>query len=85
MLAERALNAALNGGCQVPIACHALPSDGELWLRGLVGAVDGSRVLRAEARAPMDQCEALGRNVADQLLAQGAKELLRAVEERQGE
>lgn len=76
VLAERALNRHLNGGCQVPIACYAVLEGDELWLRGLVGQPDGSLMLRAEGRAPREQAEALGINVAEQLLAQGAGEIL---------
>ena len=77
--AERALNKHLNGGCQVPIACYAELVDGQLWLRGLVGQPDGGLLLRAEASAPQAQAQALGVQVAEALLAQGAAEILRAV------
>lgn len=77
--AERALNKHLNGGCQVPIACYALLEGDQLWLRGLVGQPDGGQLLRAEARAPRTQAEALGVRVAEQLLAQGAAAILQAV------
>lgn len=74
--AERALNRHLNGGCQVPIACYAVLEGDDLWLRGLVGQPDGSLMLRAEARAPRQDAEALGIAVAEDLLAQGAGEIL---------
>jgi hydroxymethylbilane synthase len=77
--AERALNKRLNGGCQVPIACYALLEGDDLWLRGLVGQPDGGQLLRAEARAPREQAEALGVQVAEALLAQGADRILAAV------
>ncbi len=77
--AERALNKHLNGGCQVPIACYALLEDDQLWLRGLVGQPDGGLLLRAEARAPRAAAEQLGVQVAEQLLAQGAADILKAV------
>ncbi|MDY0005521.1 MAG: hydroxymethylbilane synthase [Spongiibacteraceae bacterium] len=76
VIAERALNRHLQGGCQVPIACYAELEGDQLWLRGLVGAVDGSRLLRAEARAPRAEAEALGIAVAEALLAQGAGAIL---------
>ena len=75
--AERALNKRLNGGCQVPIACYALREGEQLWLRGLVGQPDGSLLLRAEGRG--SDAEALGVRVAEQLLAQGAEAILKAV------
>ena len=77
--AERALNAALQGGCQVPIAAFAVLTDNTLHLRGRVGDTDGSLLLRAEASASASQPEALGRQVADALLQQGAGEILRRV------
>ena len=77
--AERALNKHLNGGCQVPIACYALLEDEQLWLRGLVGQPDGGLLLRAEGRAPAANAEALGVQVAEALLGQGANAILAAV------
>ncbi len=79
MTAERALNKHLNGGCQVPIACYAILENEQLWLRGLVGQPDGGCLLRAEARAAAADAEALGVQVAEALLAQGADDILRAV------
>ncbi|MCB1675987.1 MAG: hydroxymethylbilane synthase [Halioglobus sp.] len=78
--AERAMNRRLQGGCEVPIAAYAdYTASGELWLRGLVGRPDGSVLLRAQARARAAQAEQLGREVADDLLAQGAGDILAAV------
>jgi len=77
--AERAMNKHLNGGCQVPIACYAVLEGDDLWLRGLVGAPSGERLLRAEARAPRGEALALGVGVAEQLLAQGAGAILQEV------
>ncbi|MFC5694357.1 hydroxymethylbilane synthase [Pseudomonas sp. GCM10022186] len=77
--AERAMNKRLNGGCQVPIACYAVLEGDQLWLRGLVGQPDGGHLLRAEARAAAVDAETLGVKVADDLLEQGAEEILKAV------
>lgn len=74
--AERAMNRHLNGGCQVPIAAYAVLEGEQLWLRGLVGRPDGSQLLHAEARANHAAAEALGRQVAQDLLAQGAAAIL---------
>jgi hydroxymethylbilane synthase len=76
--AERAMNRRLEGGCQVPIAGFAehLGDGDELLLRGLVGRPDGSEILRAQARAPSGQAEQLGVSVAEDLLAQGAADIL---------
>ncbi|MGB5732906.1 MAG: hydroxymethylbilane synthase [Thiohalocapsa sp.] len=81
VLAERAMNARLQGGCQVPIAGHAVHDGGELYLRALVGTPDGSRLLRAEGRAAVADAERLGESIADDLLAQGADEILAALRE----
>lgn len=79
VIAERALNRHLNGGCQVPIACYAVAEGDELWLRGLVGQPDGQLLLRAEGRAPVAEAEALGVCVAESLLAQGAGRILEEI------
>ncbi len=79
--AERAMNARLHGGCQVPIAGHAELAGAELHLRGLVGTPDGGRVLRAERHGPSDAAESIGADVAEDLLAQGAAEILAALQE----
>lgn len=78
--AERALNKTLNGGCQVPIAGHAILNDGEIYLRGLVGEPDGSLILRAEVRGPADDAESLGVAIAQDLLSQGAGSILANIE-----
>jgi hydroxymethylbilane synthase len=77
--AERAMNQRLQGGCQVPIAGHAVLHADQLRLAGLVGDPDGSRILRAQSEGPRDQAEDLGTRVADALLAQGAGAILHAL------
>jgi hydroxymethylbilane synthase len=78
--AERAMNARLHGGCQVPIAGHATLEQGGLRLRGLVGRPDGGLVLHAESMSTLDDPEGLGMRVAEDLLAQGAGEILSALQ-----
>lgn len=77
--AERAMNQKLGGGCQVPIAGFAELDAEELVLRALVASIDGTRVLRANGRAPRGQGVLLGASVADDLLSQGAGEILAEV------
>lgn len=77
--AERALNERLEGGCQVPVAGHAVLEGDALYLRALVASVDGTRVLRHAARAPRAQYRTLGTEVAEVLLARGAGDILREV------
>jgi len=79
VMAERALNKRLEGGCQVPIACFAELEGDQLWLRGLVGEVDVSRVLTTEIRGPRADAETLGIAAAEDLLRQGAGEILEAI------
>lgn len=75
--AERAMNAHLNGGCQVPIAGFAEIQGDQLFMRGLVGSPDGALIYRAEARSPLAEAEQLGVSIADDLLRQGADKILR--------
>ena len=79
VLAERAMNRHLQGGCQVPIACYAELQQGNLWLRGLVGSVDGKMILQNEIHGPEEQAEELGVALAEQLLAAGAGGILAEV------
>jgi hydroxymethylbilane synthase len=77
--AERAFNAYLEGGCQVPIAGYATLHADELHIEGRVGSVDGATLLVAELRGPVVQAEQLGEALAQQLLELGAGELLQAL------
>jgi len=74
--AERALNLRLNGGCQVPIAGYAMLESGHLWLRGLVGEPDGSRIVRGEVEGTCEEAEQMGSGLAERLLEWGADEIL---------
>lgn len=75
--AERAMNAVLEGGCQVPIGALARIENGALFLRGLVGRVDGATILHAQGRGPLAEPDRLGAHVAELLLAQGAAAILK--------
>jgi hydroxymethylbilane synthase len=74
--AERALNARLEGGCQVPIAAFAELDGDMLYLRALVGEPDGSRLLRGEIAGEAERAERLGADLADELLKLGARAIL---------
>lgn len=74
--AERALNARLEGGCQVPIAAYAELSDDMLRLRALVGEPDGSRLIRGETQGEAQRAAAIGETLADELLQRGARTIL---------
>jgi hydroxymethylbilane synthase len=73
--AERAFLARLGGGCNVPLGAFAQVEGEGLHLRALVASTDGSAVLAGERRGTMP--EDLGRDLADELLAKGAAELMR--------
>lgn len=79
VLAERAMNRRLEGGCQVPIGCYAEHQADGLWLRGLVGDPDGSLLLVDDIKGPASEAEALGVTLAERLLARGADKILAKV------
>jgi hydroxymethylbilane synthase len=75
--AERCVVDALGGGCQTPIGALAAAVDAQtLELIAAVIALDGSRIVRATARRPRAEAAALGREVAEQLIADGAMDIL---------
>ncbi len=74
--AERALSKGLDGGCQVPIASYAMLDGDTLHLQGLVGEPDGSRIIDGNVSGHRSDAEQLGAKLADELLSQGAKEIL---------
>lgn len=74
--AERAMNTRLEGGCQVPIAGYATLSGDQISIEGRVGSVDGQRMIIDYVMGSQSQAEALGIELAEKLLAQGAGEIL---------
>ncbi|HZN95343.1 MAG TPA: hydroxymethylbilane synthase [Myxococcales bacterium] len=76
--AERAFLARLEGGCLVPMAAHAVLEGAELWVRGLIGRPDGTRVVRGERRGPAGTGATLGETLAEELLQRGGREILDA-------
>lgn len=79
VLAERAMNTRLEGGCQVPIGSYAEIDGDQIWLRALVGAPDGSQMVRGERRGNTADAESMGVELAEELLANGAREILQEV------
>jgi hydroxymethylbilane synthase len=79
--AERAMNARLEGGCQVPIGSFAELVGEHIQLRGLVATPDGKTILRAQSIGDIDSPEETGKAVAEQLIAQGAADILSALHE----
>ncbi len=76
---ERALLRRLEGGCQVPIACYGEMKDGKLHLTGLVGSVDGKRIIKDAIDGAPEKAEKLGVMLAEKLLSRGADVILREV------
>ncbi|OTQ74002.1 MULTISPECIES: hydroxymethylbilane synthase [unclassified Gilliamella] len=74
--AERAMNQALQGGCQVPIACQSLLTNNLLTLTGLVGSLDGSTIIKVRVTGAAIEAESLGEKLAAKLLAKGADKIL---------
>ena len=74
--AERSLLMELGGGCQVPIGGHARIDGKMVELSGLVASLDGRQLVRAVRAAPLEEAEALGKRVAEELLGLGAKQIL---------
>ena len=75
-LAERAFLRSLGGGCQLPIAAHAVLDGDVLQLDGLVARPDGSEILRESLSGSADEPDALGSLLATNLSTQGARKLL---------
>lgn len=83
--AERSMNAKLEGGCQVPVAGFSEIEKGKIRLRGMVGSVDGSQCLLSDIEIKsmtLESAEELGVKVADDLLKQGAGEILSSFQEQ---
>lgn len=77
--AERSFLARMGGSCQTPLAAHAIDAGGGLLrIVGLCGMPDGSRILRAEHTGAASEAESLGIRLGDDLLAQGADQILAA-------
>ncbi len=79
-IAERAFLRRLGGGCHVAVAALGTVEHDRLRLRGLVADTDGQRLLRGEIEGALDEAEALGEGLAEELLGRGAAELLAASE-----
>ncbi|GBF10839.1 hydroxymethylbilane synthase [Tepidibacillus sp. HK-1] len=79
--AERALLHHLQGGCQIPIGAYARWQNDQIHLVGMVAAVDGKRILKAEVTGSKEEAVSLGIKVANQLLQQGADQILAEVKE----
>ncbi|HSE14581.1 MAG TPA: hydroxymethylbilane synthase [Candidatus Deferrimicrobium sp.] len=82
--AERGFLKRLEGGCQVPIAAHGTVNGDAVELSGLIGKPDGSRILRGKRAGSASDPEAIGVALAEDLLAQGGREILDEVYRQSG-
>jgi hydroxymethylbilane synthase len=84
--AERALVTSLGGGCQMPIGGIALPvGAGELELHAIVTSLDGARIIRYKGVGTGGEAAALGRQAGEQLLQQGAEDILREAKQHESQ
>ncbi|CDG23102.1 Porphobilinogen deaminase [Xenorhabdus poinarii G6] len=82
VLAERAMNTRLEGGCQVPIGSYAIWQEDAIWLRALVGHPDGSVIVRGERVISPKEARQAGVALAEELLEKGARQILDCVYQR---
>lgn len=79
--AERALLRSLEAGCLAPVGALAEVAEGddgpEVWLRGVVAALDGSHLVRLSASGPVNDPDGVGERLAQEMLAEGAADLMR--------
>ncbi len=76
VLAERAMNARLEGSCSAPIAGFATTKNNQLFISGLVGSITKRKVIKASTTGDISKAQNIGKLLADKLLAKGAKQLL---------
>jgi hydroxymethylbilane synthase len=81
--AERAVVTRLGGGCQMPIGAYAEPGPSTLTLSAIVISPDGAKAAHASAAGAPAQAEAIGIDVAERLLQEGAGEILAEVQRAQ--
>ena len=79
IIAERAVNNRLQGGCQVPIGAFAQLDGNQLTIDALVGSLDGEQIIQKQISGPRDNAEQMGIEIAEQLLASGADKILKEV------
>lgn len=82
--AERAFLKRLGGGCQVPIAAFGQTMGPILQIDGMVGMIDGKRLIRHHVEGPVERAESLGMELAEILLSKGAGDILEEVYQKSG-
>jgi hydroxymethylbilane synthase len=80
VVAERAMSRALAGSCTVPLGAYAYIDNGLLHMSGFVATVDGSEMVRDSIEGAPKDADAMGRALAEKLIAQGADRILAALD-----
>jgi len=78
--AERGMSRALAGSCTVPLGAYAVREGDHIHISGFVASVDGQQILREKVSGSVDAAEALGQQLAAQLIAKGADKILAALD-----
>ena len=76
---ERAMNNRLNGGCQIPVAGYSEINGDQITLKGCIGFPDGSKIYRSEKTASINEADALGVAVAEEMMALGGDKVLESL------
>ncbi len=76
VIAERALLAGLEGGCQVPIGVYAKVHNNQIAIKAGVFSLDGKITQKDEISGPKEDAEALGRQLAERIIKAGGKQIL---------
>ena len=81
VIAERAFLSVIGGGCQVPLACHAqLLKNKRLKIIAMIGDPDGEMpIIKGSKEGKIEDSQKLGKELAEELLTNGGKEILRKV------
>lgn len=82
--AERAMSRVLGGSCQIPLGAYAEINNSQLKLRGFVASPDGKQIVHSELNGEPESGEDLGKNMAQNLIAQGADKILAKIVPAQG-
>ena len=77
--AERAFLGTVEGGCQVPVGVYAVPQDGGLAVEAVIASLDGQTSYRDKVTGSAAEAEALGKGLAEKLLAQGGLKILQEI------
>jgi len=78
---ERDFIAKIGAGCSAPVAVNATIDNNIVEIKALIGLVDGSKILSKTLSSPVEKSENLGVELANLMIKDGAKELLKEAQE----